>query len=299
MKLRKLMDEPDVELRYGAFNALRTLAADDPFLGQVRVLDDPRAADEEASDSMAVALTRASARHRRPDPFSLYMVDCEGPPMVHVARTRRCEVVVFGRGQKLLTPVVLGTGPLLLNAATDDDSLQISKIVPGRSSEGDAKVQSSLELGDVLRQSAALGASYPEIVSILQAASRQKNLAGPLVVDALPGNSPVYIEAELLGKDTTAKKDDALKKTKLETETTKPKRRSLLNRLFGGPLTHRSAGARAGVRRPAPSRDANPSAPPFDTSRTPPCPSFPERPSPPVGSTGPIRSEGRSSPDPS
>ena len=42
MKLRKLMDEPDVELRYGAFNALRTLAGDDPFLGQVRVLDDPK-----------------------------------------------------------------------------------------------------------------------------------------------------------------------------------------------------------------------------------------------------------------
>jgi len=237
MKLRKLMDEPDVELRYGAFNALRTLAGDDPFLGQVRVLDDPREAepeDAETNDSMAVALTRASTRHRRPDPFSLYMVDCEGPPMVHVARTRRCEIVVFGRGQKLLTPVVLGTGPLLLNAATDDDTLQISKIVPGRSSESDSKVQSSLEIGDVLRQAAGLGSSYPEIVTILQAASRQKNLPGPLVIDALPGNSPVYIEAELLGKDTTAKKDDALGKTKFEKDAPKAKRKGVLGRIFGG-----------------------------------------------------------------
>jgi flagellar basal body P-ring protein FlgI len=237
MTLRKLMDEPDDLVRYGAFNSLRTLSPDDPFLGQVRVLDDIKddSDDEPAVDSMAVALSRSGSRRRRPDPFSLYLVDCEGPPMIHVARTRRCEVVVFGRGQKLLTPVVLGTGPLLLNAATDDDGLQISKIVPSRRAiESDSKLQSTLELGDVLRQTANLGATYPEIVSILQAASRQRNLPGPLVLDALPGNSPVYIQAELLGKDTTAKKDDALLKTKgEESPLTKPKRRGLFDRLLG------------------------------------------------------------------
>ena len=42
LKLRKLMDEPEIELRYGAFNALRTLDPHDPFLGQVRVLDEPK-----------------------------------------------------------------------------------------------------------------------------------------------------------------------------------------------------------------------------------------------------------------
>jgi hypothetical protein len=233
LKLRKLMDEPDVVVRYGAFNALRTLAPDDPFLGQIRVLEEPPAdPDDEPADSMAVAITRASGRGRREDPFSLYLVDCDGPPLVHVARSRRCEIVVFGRGVKLLTPVVLGNGPILLNAADGDESVQISKIVPSRYSDGDAKVQASLELGDVLRQAAGLGASYPEIVSILQAASRQRNLPGALVVDALPGASPAYIEAELLGKDTTAKKDDAVQRTKLQ-ETTTSKRRGLLDRIFG------------------------------------------------------------------
>ena len=42
MKLRKLMDEPEIELRYGAFNALRTLDPHDPFLGLVRVIDEPK-----------------------------------------------------------------------------------------------------------------------------------------------------------------------------------------------------------------------------------------------------------------
>src|SRR5205823_6189124 len=77
MKLRKLMDEPDIEVRYGAFNALRTLNPDDPFLGQVRVLQDPRRDDEddEPADSMALAIAAAARRrNRREDPFALYVV---------------------------------------------------------------------------------------------------------------------------------------------------------------------------------------------------------------------------------
>ena len=42
MKLVKLMEVPEIPVRYGAFNALRTLDETDPFLGRVRVLEDPR-----------------------------------------------------------------------------------------------------------------------------------------------------------------------------------------------------------------------------------------------------------------
>lgn len=229
MKLRKLMDVPDVEVRYGAFNALRVLSSDDPFLGQVRVLEEPkREGDDEPTDNMAVAISRASTRRRPEDPFALYLVDCDGPPMVHVANTRRCEVVMFGRGQKLLPPVVLGTGPILLNASDGDETIQISKIVASKLGDADSKVSSSLELGDVVKSVASLGAKYPEIVTILQAAERQKNLPGPLVVDAVPGTSPEYLNAVLLGKDATAKKDDALNKTSGEQGS---KRSSILDRL--------------------------------------------------------------------
>jgi flagellar basal body P-ring protein FlgI len=224
MILRRLMDQPDVEVRYGAFDALKTHDENDPFLGRVHVIEEPPDPDaEEAGESMSLAIAGASRRRdRQEDPFALYLVECDGPPMIHVACTRRCEIVVFGRSQKLLTPLVLGQGAILLNAADGDDSLQISKIVPSRFGDSDTKITSSLELGDVIRRTANLGAKYPEIVSILQAASTQKNLPGPLVVDAVPGTSPEYIQAAILGKDTTAKKDDAVKKTKLE-ETTKKK----------------------------------------------------------------------------
>ncbi len=66
----------------------------------------------------------------------------------------------------------------------------------------------SLELADVVRKTASLGATYPQIVAILETAKRQKNLPGQLVVDAVPVSNRVYLEA-VLGKDTTAKRDDA------------------------------------------------------------------------------------------
>ena len=60
------------------------------------------------------------------------------------------------------------------------------------------------------------GANYPEVVELLEAAFRQKNLPGALVVDAVPAANPVYTEAQLKGLDVTAKKDSALQKTKYE-----------------------------------------------------------------------------------
>ncbi len=81
----------------------------------VRVLDEPKREDDEDDeppDSMALAIASASARNRarQEDPFALYVVDSEGPPLVHVSRTRRSEIVIFGRQQKLLPPIVLDTG---------------------------------------------------------------------------------------------------------------------------------------------------------------------------------------------
>jgi flagellar basal body P-ring protein FlgI len=230
MKLRRLMDVPDIEVRYGAFNALRTLDPHDPSLGGVRVLDDPKPPDEqpiETPNSMAIALAEAAQRPRADDPFALYIVDSEGPPVVHVSRTRRSEVVVFGRTQKLLTPVVLGTGAILLNAADKDDEIEISKIVPSKFGDADVKLRSSLDLGEVIRRVANLGATYPEVVAILEAANRQKNLPGNLVVDAVPIANMDYLAAAILGKDSTSKVDPAVKRASAQRPT------SRLRRLLG------------------------------------------------------------------
>ena len=133
------------------------------------MLDEPKAEDDdedEPPDSMAVAIASPPDAGTAPqDPFALYVVDSEGPPLVHVSRTRRSEIVIFGRQQKLLTPLVLGTGPILLNAADSDEKIEISKIVPSQYGDADAKITTSLELADVVRQAANLAPAYPEIVA--------------------------------------------------------------------------------------------------------------------------------------
>jgi hypothetical protein len=162
---------------------------------------------------------------------------------VHVSRTRRCEIVVFGRTQKLLTPVVLGTGPISLNAADNDEKIEISKIVPSSFGDSDTKFTCALDLSEVVRRLANLGAGYPEVVSILETANRQKNLPGQLVVDAVPTANATYLEA-VLGKDITGKRDDAVKRTSGESSRSRPWR---LFGLFGGSEPDRPAKKDRGV----------------------------------------------------
>ena len=82
--------------------------------------------------------------------------------MIHISRTRRSEIVIFGRSQKLLPPVVLGTGAILLNAADKDEQIEISKIVPSKFRDADIKLRTSLDLPEVIRRVANLGTTYPE-----------------------------------------------------------------------------------------------------------------------------------------
>ena len=228
LQLRALMNDPDPELRYGAFDALRTLDPTDPFLGKTQVLVEK--VEPEDVDEMALQIAGKAKKkpRRRPDePFSLYVVDSEGPPMVHVSRNMRCEVVLFGKGQGLLTPIVLGSGgPLLLNAADGDSQVQIVKITAKNLDAADSKVNSPLELAEVIRSMANLGSSYPEIVAVLASASVQKNLPGPLAIDAIPAPDHKYDEAQFA--DAASKVDEAIKKASAEEVKKKP---SLLDRM--------------------------------------------------------------------
>ena len=108
--------------------------------------------------------------------------------MVHVSRNLRCEIVIFGKDQKLLTPVVLGSGgPLLLNASDGDDKVQICKITAKTLDA--ARDQGQLPARASPRSSARWPTSAPPTPTSSRssaAASAQKNLPGPFVVDALP-----------------------------------------------------------------------------------------------------------------
>ena len=81
-QLRELLSVPSAETRYGAFRALWTMNDKDPLV-KGEMLGDQ---------------------------FHYHVLDVAGPPMIHVTRNRLAEIVVFGRGQKLLTPLALNAG---------------------------------------------------------------------------------------------------------------------------------------------------------------------------------------------
>jgi hypothetical protein len=140
--------------------------------------------------------------------------------------------VIFGKRQRLLTPVVLGgAGPILINASQgDENTVEVSRIAAGGPDSPDLKVTCPATLADVIRESANLGASYPVLLRILKDAEKQKNLPGPLIVDAVPDPVAGYDEAQLAGTDVTSKKDDAVSRAKHEDD--RPGYKGILNRIF-------------------------------------------------------------------
>lgn len=212
--LRDLMGSSDPVIRYGAFAALRTADPGNPYLGRLNVMKDRQ--DDAPVDNMAAAIADIQSRSRRgaklEDPFELYAIDCEGPPLVHYTRSNRAEIVLFGANQKLETPIVLGGGgSIIINAAENDEQVEISRIT--RNSLDDSpKIISSLYMHDIIRETANLGATYPEIVSLLESAQKQHNLQGTLLADARPESSLEYSKSQLVGAkvDSLAKKDSAI-----------------------------------------------------------------------------------------
>ncbi|WP_161602456.1 flagellar basal body P-ring protein FlgI [Tautonia marina] len=242
VRLRTLMDQPDPVIRYGAFNALRTSDPGDPYLGRTRVLGflEERRRSDEADDPMSLKVGAESApiRHEPPreDPFELFVVRSDGPPMIHVSRTRRPEIVLFGDQHLLETPVVLGgTGPILLNAAQGDRRIEVSRIeLTGAAPQ---VLSCSTDLVEVIRCVAALGATYPQVVTILQGAHNQANLEAALQIDSISNDVQEYDRALLTGKDVV--KDDDVTPASYDDEEAERRRGFGLFKRFrvGGPAS--------------------------------------------------------------
>lgn len=216
IRLRTLMGHPDLDVRYGAFSALKAVEPTNPYLGRVRLVNLPEEEEDEddpAGDAMALKfgpkLTRRPKGPAPTDPFQLYVVEGDGPPSIHVSKSKSCEIVLFGRGLELLTPVVLGgAGSIQVNAAEGDRKVEISRIEPNRVNLPDRKLTSPNDLAAVLRQLVQLGATYPEVVALMENAEAQRNLPGPLAIDSRPKETGKYLETQLAGSETVKTKID-------------------------------------------------------------------------------------------
>jgi flagellar basal body P-ring protein FlgI len=154
-QLRNLLSDASAETRYGAFRALWLMNENDPFVkGEVFA-----------------------------GGFHYHMLDVDGPPLVHVTRSRLPEVVLFGREQRLLLPLALNAGNEILVTSTADNEVAVSKYTVR---DGDQKRLVSTRLDEVIRAIVELGGTYPDVVQAMQEARMAGALTSRLEVDALP-----------------------------------------------------------------------------------------------------------------
>src|SRR5262249_23480561 len=134
VKLRDLLNSQKPETRYGAFRALRAL--------------------DEKDEAIRGELLNNS--------FWLHHVAPDSPPLVHLASSRRAEIVLFGEDIDLLPPFAIMAGPeFTVTATRDDDRCTISRISV---TQGRQVRQCSLKLDDILHTLADLGGQYPDAV---------------------------------------------------------------------------------------------------------------------------------------
>jgi len=158
--LTALLHVPSAETRYGAFRALQNMNPRDPLLGE-----------------------------RAMRGIYLHEVASSAEPMVHVSRTRRPEIVVFGASQPLETPLMVLVGKKLIVKSENSRRLRVTRYQPGGE---DKTVSCAATVNDLVRSLVEVEATYPEIVRALHEAKQQDCLRSRLAFDAIPKSGRTY-----------------------------------------------------------------------------------------------------------
>jgi hypothetical protein len=160
-QLRELLDVPSAETRYGAFRALWAMNPNE-------------------------ALVKGEDLGGQ---FGYHLLTTTGPPMIHVTRSLRPEIVLFGYDQRFITPLMLEAGKDILVNADESGKVTVSKFAVG---QPDQKRLVSDKVDDVIRAIVELGGTYPDVVLALQQAKTSKSLVGRFEVDAIPDTGRAY-----------------------------------------------------------------------------------------------------------
>ena len=169
-----LLHVASAESRYGAFRVLRRRTPDDPMID-----------GEVVNDS-----------------FSMHQVSTTGPPLIHVSRIERPEIVFFGSDHEFAEPVVLFAGNEIVVRSNQTDGVSVSRLSAGGE---DASVDCSRRVTDVVRAIAQLEGTYADVVHALTEARRNGCLKSRLEFSAIPTTGRSYrrgtTEEDLPGED--------------------------------------------------------------------------------------------------
>ncbi|MBX3415014.1 MAG: flagellar basal body P-ring protein FlgI [Pirellulales bacterium] len=159
--LRGLLDVSSAETRYGAFRSLWAMNSQDSLVSGEYLGGQ----------------------------FSYHVLDTSGPPLIHVTRSYRPEVVVFGADQRLQTPFVLEAGKQIMVICKDDGDVVVSRFAIGKD---DQKRVVTNRVDDIIRAIVELGGTYPDVVDCLQKAVAARSLTSRFAVDAVPQAGRTY-----------------------------------------------------------------------------------------------------------
>jgi flagellar basal body P-ring protein FlgI len=178
--LRNLMDTKSAETRYGAFRALWTMSPNDPFVHGEMLGDQ----------------------------FSYHQLDVEGPSMIHVTKSHRSEVVLFGKEHIFQLPLVADAGKNILVNGLSGAKITISRFDVNAPTK---QRTVSTNVDEVIRAIVDLGGSYPDVVQLLQQAKESGSLASRFRVDALPETGRQFLRSadslEASGSNASSAKD--------------------------------------------------------------------------------------------
>jgi hypothetical protein len=115
--------------------------------------------------------------------FDYYILDVEGPPMIHATSSHKSEIVLFGRQHPFKLPMVLDAGPQIMVNGLNGDQITVSRFTPNGPTQ--QRVVSA-NVDDVIRAIIALDGDYPDVVQMLQQAKNADALPSRFRVNALP-----------------------------------------------------------------------------------------------------------------
>jgi len=173
--LTELLHVSSAETRYGAFRALRTRTSNDPTT-KGEILAAPTPSPEQAPRGG----------------FRYHLVASNSEPLIHLARTKRPEIVLFGHEQRLRPPSEsqwLEAGPKIL-VKGDGDNLRVSRF--GAGEDGDKIESCPATVDGMIRAIVKVGGTYANVVSGLQSAREKGLLDTRIAVEALPKPTREY-----------------------------------------------------------------------------------------------------------
>lgn len=173
--LSELLHVSSAETRYGAFRALRTRTTNDPTT-KGEFLAPPTANPEQAPRGG----------------FRYHLVASTGEPLIHIARSKRPEIVLFGHEQRLKMPGPtqwIEAGPKILIKG-EGDKLRVSRF--GAGENGDKVEVCTTLLDEMIRSVVKVGGSYADVIASLQNAREKGLLETRIAVEALPKPTREY-----------------------------------------------------------------------------------------------------------